>query len=247
MAEIYTKSTTVGNENCVITDYREALVYPFKIQDWNRIKVALVWSYTASSGNDNMDGYGTTQISINGEKDKMYFGLKKYSGKFPFTDISEYFVGIASHGTYSDIAFPQTVFDERNPHGQLITLGVHHADGVTTEGETRTENNPTFGLMSASGFSGAGNFAGIICLDLTISNKGLSNQQISFKYAKSTITDTSKANVESVVNSLTYTDVGLLNFNLNGVSYSLPDCFFMYLPFGNLRLRTFALDVFRVS
>jgi hypothetical protein len=246
MPEIYSKSTTVGNEKCLILNYRKALKLPFKIQDWNRIKVALVWSYTASGGNDNLDGYGSVSITSNTPQDHMYFGLKKYSEEFPRTGGQEYLVGVASHGASSSIYLPISQFDGRNPHGELVTLGVHHSDG-TTEGEQHTTDNPSFGLMSPAGFDDASGFAGIVCLDLTLINKGLSNQQINFKYRQTTLTDTSKANVESIVNSGTYTNVGDLNFNLNGVPYDLPNCFFMYLPFGNLRLRVFALDVFRVS
>jgi hypothetical protein len=246
MAEIANKTTTVRTEKCLILDYREGFRYPFKLQDWNRIKVALVWSYTASGSNDNLDGYGTPLITANTAEDYMYFGLKKYSNKFPRTGGQEYLVGVASHGANSSIGFPTSQFDGRNVHGEFVTLGVHHADG-TTEGELHTSVNPSFGLLPAAGFDDTSLFAGIVCLDLTLLNKGQSNQQINFKYRQTTLTDMSKSNIESLINSGTYTDVGDLNFNLNGVPYDLPDSFFMYLPFGNLRLRVFAIEAIRVS
>ena len=241
MAYIFRKSTTVGNEQCLIQDYREGFRYPFKLLDWSHIKVGMVWSYTAATDNTNMDGYGQGFITTNTIEDRMFFGLKKYSLKFPEADPSEYFLGLSSSGTTSTIDFPVSAFSTNNSHGQVMHMGVRHSDG-TFSGST-----PSYSQCGVTQFDDTSQFAALLAFDLTVLNKGQSNQKITFKWAKQDITDTSKSNVESVMNSLTYTNVGDLDFNLNGVPYDLPDTFFMYLPFGNVRLRVFALDIVRIS
>ncbi len=241
MAYIFTKSTIVGNENGLIQDYREGFRYPFKIADWTRAKVAIGWSYTASQDNSDLDGYGAASITTNTAQDRMFFGLKKYNENFPEDNDSEYFVGLSSSGPTSSIQFPQSAFSTATTHGETMHMGVRHPDG-TFSGST-----PVYNHCSVDAFDTGTNFIGLLCLDLTILNKGQSNQKITFKYSNQTITDTSKANIESVMNAASYTNVGDLDFNFNGMAYDLPDTFFMYLPFGNIRMRVFALDIVRVS
>ncbi len=241
MATIYTKPTTVGNENCIILDYRQGLRYPFNIGDWNRIRCSMVWSYTAGNNNDNMDGFGPALVTPNNVEDRFFFGLKKYSLKFPQADDSEYFLGLSNSGVSSFINFPVSAFGTGTEHGTIMNLGVRHPN------ETFSGTTLSYSQCEVYQFDDTSNFAAIICFDLTLINKGLSNQKINLKYAKQSITDTSKSNIESIMGSASYTDYGDLDFNYNGVAYDSPNSFFIYTPYGNIRTRLFSLDVIHVS
>lgn len=244
MAEIYTKATDSGFEKGVILDPIQALRYPFHVGDWTRLKVAMIWSYTSpTSPNNNFAGGGSYVVPVRTVKDRMYFGLKKYSLEYPGTKAGEYFLGLKSYGVNTFIGFGPNPFSSGNPHGDTMIHGVHHPDG-TSGGNTLSD----FQITGSGSFSGTGNPFGMVCMDMTISNKHQSNQQISYKYAfQGGINDTRQSSIDSLMDSLTYTDAGTLDFNNGGVPYETPDSFFMFIPHKTLRLRVFALRVIRVS
>jgi hypothetical protein len=249
MGHIFTKSTTVGNEKALVLDVREGFRYPFKIEDWTRMKFAMCWSYTGTStDNTNMDGYGDAQITANSPRDRFYIGVKKYSTKFPGEDDSEYLLGVSSSGAFSYIGFPVAFFNPAVSHGEYTDVGVKHPDG-TYAGEHKWYGSVgAFSGPNSPAFDDTSDFGIRAAFDVTIINKGQANQQISVKYAKDNLlTNTSRTSLENYINTATYTDLGTLDFNNASGPYTLPDSFFMYLPFGTARLRVFALQAIRIS
>lgn len=247
MAHIFTKSTTEGNVKGLILDYREGLRYPFKIQDWNRMKFAIAWSYTGTGDNNNMDGYGAQNITANTPQDRYYFGVKKYSPNFPMENDREYFLGVSSAGAFSYIDFPVAFFNPTNNHGEYVDIGVRHPDGSYDGFQHYYGTNPLFAGPGSPDFDNTSGYGIIMAFDIEFVNKGQANQQMNVKYAKTTFTNASQVNMDSYINSATYTDLGPLDFNYNSVPYEAPDSFFMYLPFGAARLRVFGLRAIRIS
>ncbi len=133
--------------------------------------------------------------------------------------------------------------------GDTVFRGLHHADG-TFDGDS-SSGAIIFPTGSPS-YDNPTDHSTVILFDIEIGNKGLSNQTVTFKYALRTInilgdSDTSKTNIENLMNTASYTTVGTLDFHAGGVPYALPDCFFLYASPGSIRLRVFGLDVIRMS
>lgn len=247
MAIIYTKSTTAGPQNCVILDYRQSMYYPFKLKDWNHARFALVVSYTAATENSDLNNFGTQSITANQDKDRIFFGVKRYSQNYPGAESGEYFCGFKTFGAYSSISFPDVFFGGKNVHGESCTIGVSHSDGSHQGHDFDLSDLNSFVLCAPDEFDNTSTYSALLCFDMEIVNKGQSNQQVKFKWAKQSMTDISQISVENAINGATYNDLGTLDFNFNGVPYDLPDSFFAYLPLGAVRLRVFGLDAIYIS
>ncbi len=253
MAEIYTKSTTVGNENCVILEPRQALIYPFGPtigSNWTKIRICMMMSHTSlSAGNANMDGFGSPSIVANNVRDRLYYGVKKIGSDFP-AEVNQPFLGFRSYGANTSIDFPQTIFDQRNTYGSLIYLGVHHPNG-NVEGKLYDPGpNQAYGLVfPPSSNDDLSGFAGAPVIAFEVINKGESNQKIIIRHGQTQITNSSQAGLrQHILNSdLNTSGLGTYNFNASGSPYDLPDSFFIYNPISTVRIRVFGLAVVKES
>lgn len=242
MAVIYTKSTSVGNENCVIASPREAIVYPFGFSNWNKIRVGMFLSYTSPTDpNANMDGYGSAVISAVTDADRIHYGVKKNVPGIPSL-INQPFVGFKNYGSQTYIQFPTTTFDHRNQHGPYGVVGVHHPNGGS-EGKVFDDNlNQAFTIVQPSAADDdASGFAGLFTLYLEIVNKGKSNQQMIVRYSQVLGTSSSRESLRTTMIGTSLTTAGTFNYNLSGVPYDLPDSFFIYNPISSVRTRTFGV------
>lgn len=94
MATIYEKT---ANDNCLILDTREALVYPFDFgDDWSEIRIGAIVSVTTNTG-DNQVGVTEFFSAPTNTNDRMYFGLKDGSERLPH-DGGTSFIGMAGIG-----------------------------------------------------------------------------------------------------------------------------------------------------
>lgn len=238
MAVIYTKPTSFGNENALILSPREALSYPFPFSDWTKARACMAIGYTTvNDPNDNMDGKGDFILSppVN-ERDRLMYGVKPMSGKFP-SENNEAFVGLKTYNGRTYISFPQTIFDQRNIHGEDVYIGVHLP---TKANEAKIM--PGFGVISPPTQNNlTSNFCGYLTLYMEIINKGTANQQMLVRFGQSQGTDTSMQGLFSRANAANLTTMGTFVYNESGVPFPVPNSFFLYNPIAGLSLRVFGL------
>lgn len=241
MGLIYTKSTTAGNKNCVILDPEEALIYPFGFSDWTKIRVSMMLSYTSSSAsNANMDSFGTQSIAASNERQRMFYGVKKLGSNFP-AENNEPFVGLKTYGATTEVGFPTSGFDHRNPHA-LSYIGVHHPNGSVDGFKFDPVINQAFGLVGPVNLmSSTSLYAGLIHMYLEVVNKGQSNQQLIVRYYKEQNTNSSLQSIRNDMISAQLSDGMTIEFNDSGAPYELPDSFFIYNPIPTIRTRVFSV------
>jgi hypothetical protein len=246
MAVIYPKSTTAGTMNAVILDPKQALVYPFGFDDWTKIRVGILISYTTpSDDNASMDSYGSPSIVAVNDRDRLYYGIKRVSSNFP-RENNEVFVGLKSSGATTYIDFPAAFLDHRNGHGAFTHVGVFHPNGSVDGKAYDPVLNQAYGIVSPSSANvSTSGYAGLITWYLEIINKGKANQQLLIRQNQQQITDAGRTNVHATMISANLTTLGTFPFNLAGVPYEVPNSFFIYNPIAGVRTRVFALSALK--
>ncbi len=244
MAVIYTKTVSGGTANCVIANPRQAVIYPFDVGDWTKIKIGMALSFTQAV-NPNADLENQTKnITASNARDRIYYGVKPYSLNFP-EENNEPFVGYRTYGSNSFITFPPMFLDHRNEHGTIGYVGMHHPNG-SVEGKAYDPGlNQAYGLSPSASFDELSGYGAIIVMQLQILNKGQNNQKIHVRESRTGFTTTSQATIKSLMSTMNLSVQGTFNYNQSGTPYDLPNSFFIYLPFTDLRLRVFSLGVIK--
>ena len=242
MAIIATKTTVFGGENNVILNPKEAMYYPFGFTDWTKMRFVMMLGYTdLTSPNANMDAFGTQLIPASKERDRLFYGVSTNGTQFP-REANQPFVGIKTYGAQTYASFPQTIFDQRQQHGDLTYIGVHHPNG-SPEGKLFDPGiNQAWSLVSPPNqFNQTSQFAGVPVIYMEIVNKGQANQQMIVRYGQNRGEDNSRAGLRQAMINTDLATLGTFSFNDSGAPYDLPNSFFIYNPIPTIRVRVYGL------
>lgn len=261
MAKIINRA---NNDKTLVLGTREGLVYPLPFSDWNSIKIGVyISACSATSGDDqNYDGVSQAQlISVQGAKDRYYFGLKNNNDKFPGEN-GEPFVGYFAGGAnYSRLlhafnTFNGTTFGDSNGLGTIATerptvTGVIQGNGVFSGSCGYTRG--TAGALGAGigyNVSGSTSYSKIWRMGLTMINKGTSNQKIRINLELADgLTEVSNTDDDHLKNDLNidYGTSAVFDYNLSGVPYAVPLAIFLYSPFTTLKVRVHNIGVLKIN
>lgn len=265
-----------GVDKCLILDPNTYYQRPFSFGDnWNEIKIGIFLSYTFSVTNNNM-GYQDAGFSgsiISGETTPdtySWFGaitnpnkdaLPAQNGSsfagFRFNIINNLSIQTTSSNNrlgdnISPIApFPRAVTTFNN---QIIDNWGNYS-GTSVERENRVIYIPYHNIHNTQ------NFCAYVGMSLKVKNKGQSNQIIEITLNRKSSTSNSALNAEtdiSLVNLLQLINGNDFNgnnatlkrdlqFNSGGESLPIPDSFFFYNAFLNVRPRFHAIAVKKID
>lgn len=240
MAVITTKTTVFGGENNIILNTKEGLYYPFGFDDWTKLRFVMMMGYTTTGAdNANMDGLGTTLIAAANERQRFFYGVTRNGSGFP-RENNQPFVGIKSYGAQTWASFPQSLFDQRQQHGDLTYIGVHHPNG-SPEGKLFDPGiNQAWSLVSPpTQFNQTSQFAGVPVIYMEIINKGQANQQMLVRYGQNRGEDNSLQGLRQAMTNTDLANLGTFAFNNAGTPYDIPNSFFFYNPISTIRLKVY--------
>ncbi len=242
MGVISTKSTIYGGENNLILNPKEALYYPLGFKDWTKLRFVMMMGYTKlSDDNADMDNFGNQSILASTERDRFFYGVTKNGTQFP-REANQPFVGIKSYGAHTFAYFPQTIFDQRQTHGDYTYIGLHHPNGQPEGKLYNSFVSDYWTLVSPPDqFNLTSQFAGLPVIYMEILNKGQANQQMIVRYGQTRGDDNSIEGMRKSLIGTSLETLGTFSFNDSGAPYDLPDSFFIYNPIPTLRVRIYGL------
>lgn len=233
MAKIYTKSTTLGNENCLILNGREGVTYPLPFKNASRIKIGMFFSVVPAT-NDNAtivsSTYNETLPNITA-RDKFYFGLKKSQSTDMPGENGEYFWGSRSH---------------------IINAGASRFedwDWATEYPRRTTQYTNTTYTFTADG-SPTSSFASYLGIEFIIGPDALaadgvkSVQMADRRTGPFTNVSGSNLRTESLNNTFSSLNGGFFS-QVNAADN--PAALFVHWPFFNTRLRIHSIGAYQVA
>lgn len=207
---------------------------------WTDVRIGMFFTIVPS-GNDDAASVTETVTRL-GFIDDMTFGLTDHSSIAPYQTGSRY-VGWRQHQN-ATIDISNSVGAGRAWGSGSLMLGAGSNGTVELSG-AGTSFGPRFPQYSVT------NVNGLWALKFIVSNLGLSSQSIRIhqnSLTTSAFSDVSSANLRTQLLGASYTDTNVdVPFNSGGFALTLPDCFWVRLPFYNHRLRITAYGITKVS
>ena len=241
MATIFQKTTSLGLDNTLVLDSREALLYPFDLgNDWTEIRMGMFVSMTDSSSNNGK--YNDEGVNNNSFKNAAYFGLKDSSLTFPSL------VGTSFIGSSTRIGNNTTISNASN---YLDFQGGSIRFLVNDQISTSNTNLPLYLGTSAIG-TGASNFAGFFGFRIRYNESAKIISGSCFSTLNNYVTDTSTTQARVLIGQLpneTANITGYFTSNLTatGSAISRPSAAFVYFPFYLNKFRIHNICVERYS
>lgn len=246
MAQIFTKSTALGNKNCVVLDYRESFVYKFDVGDWNELYVGI--EYNIGEGTNSVIGTAEAFGTIPDVTKVMFAGFKSDRKIFPYMD-GEYFIGAGSQ-YYSNV---------NNLTATYSAATYAMPTYISPNREIKVSNSVQWGSLG-TGISASAQsaYAAFMTMRIVVNNKNSSNQTFSFYKGTATATGgiiSTKSWINNMYFSQLMTDfnaggeVGLSNidFTANGTPLPLPNSLYFYCPSFNSKMRIFRILIYKKS
>lgn len=248
MAKIYSKGTDLyGVDKTLILGVREALVYPTPFKDWTSLKFGFFGSFVPA-GTDNDDIPALTNYTINpiaGNRDRILFGMKRNTKKFP-GESGEPYLGLYNIYTHA------TISSDSNSN---LTVGGQYGPAIfptalLENGGVSCPSAGEYGYFTTSNVteSHGSSYAFFFGMMFSVRNKGTANQQVEIRYiCESPFSDTRIEALKSKITSTAYGNNSVVDFAYSGIPCTLPDSVFLYIPFGGLNLRIHNIAVLKVS
>ena len=241
MPKIYVKSTTLGDERCIILNPREGLIYPLQFKDWRRVKVAMYFSIVPNLGNDNQSATGLTAEAINiyDVRDRFLLGLKSTNNLAMPGEDGEYFWGLMSGPTNSEVT-PNS--------SRLTNIG---PGSIYPNSSNLIQNvNPSV-AMNGSATSNFGSYLGVEMnlYGVTTSNVTIKPGDVPLEFlyrtTSSSITNVSKEALRLDTLGSAFSMVATKDMAPEGSAR--PQALFLYWPFFNYKLRVHSIGAFQTG
>ena len=226
--------------------------------DWNEIKIGMFLSYTNSVTNDNaafVNGQSNVFSGNTNNDTYSYFGIIEDSvTKFlPGDSGGGSFIG-RRWNTINDIK-PTDAGGGDNAilsDSRRLYLSTNNDVNQIDTYSTRDDNSTFYSSFYTETTT---NFSGYTAMNISIINKGLSNQSVEItvsggkaKWPDNVYTDISLNNLKSLINDSArdFTTI-TLDFNDSGTPLNIPDSLFFYNAFLKIRPRIHAIAVKKIS
>lgn len=243
-------------DKTLILDPREALIYPFPFGDWTTIRVGFFYSLTANTGDGNVITFpnganGLSTVDVLSPRDRMYFGIKSANETFPGE--GEPYAGLVCFNDQTKVSAEWNGSSFINSRFQAFNPNTAYGFGAVQANDTKSyvaNGDAGIPMPHVSTMIDSTAYAGFYAFTFQILNKGTASQQITvskYTIGANGVTDTSNDNLKALMLSQPYVSTATVDFNLSGVPYSLPDAVFLYLPFGNVRLRIHSVGAVRID
>lgn len=239
MATIYQK---IATDKQLILDPREGYLRQFSFTGWTELRLGIYFSGVAASG-DNTASV-SEDVTYNTYADKIYFGIKNSDTVDLPGHAAASFLGLTTQsGGYSSCN-GQDFFSQATTH---IVAGAYHL-GTLINGASGDDVGS--GFMYPTDVTGASGYNGFIAVKFVITNLGTSSQTVTISKAGTqtvTGTDYSSSALRTAMNSATYGTTKAIAWNDGASAYTIPDGFFIRMPFYNNRIRISALRAIRYA
>ena len=236
MASIYQK--TVSDKTCILAP-REFILRPFDFGAWTEMRVGMYFSGVASSG-DNTDS-AVEAVTLSAFQDYITFGIKDSATN----DLPGYgdalFLGactVSSGTSYCSGSNFQTqggsFLASSGFHETTLVNGTSHLDSMVYP-------------ASAAGATG---YCAFYAMKFVIANLGASSQAVTISSCTTSPiagTDYSAAALQIALNGATYGSATSVAWNTGAAARTIPDAFFLRLPFYSNRIRLSAIFASRYA
>lgn len=238
MALIYTKSA----EKTLILSPREGYQRAFDFQDWTEIRLGMFYS-GVTAADDNTTA-GSEIVTYNTVADAIAFGLKNSDNTVIPGLATSTFVGLFNKLSSQSESNASEFFCNGGGSGSGLYVS-------SFNGATNITNNLTaqasFSYPAANGTTA---YCGFLVLKMVMADRGLSTQNISMGTAVTSPvsgSDYSTAALRTAMNNASFGTLRTAQWNSGGVALTVPDSFYVRIPFYNNRLRISAMRASRYS
>lgn len=233
--------TTYANENSLLLGNRESFCRQFDFGSWTEIRMGMLFRFVGNA-NDTAS-YTNESITVTSATDKMYFGLKSTGSNIPGVSGTN-FIGGATIST-TNLSGTEV--------GQYYYAGSNYYNLYVT---AISGSAPVFAPKSDYGSSGmtypsapfTTNYDGLYGLKFVLQNSGSVSQSIVMSYKRNADNNGSGS---ADLHSALINDNSWNLFAASSASWTteipIPNCFFMYSPLYNNRIRMSAIEVIKVS
>lgn len=235
MAEIYLKAL----ENTLILEAREFMLRQFNFGTWTEMRMGMFFGGIATTGNNN-NVVGET-VAISSALDRFAFGIKDSGTTAIPGQTGASFLGLTTTIAQNNVS----------AIGSYQSNGAWSAAGMTdttiiggTAGQTVLQTNFPNDVTVSSGYNA------FYAIKFVINNQGLSTQTVDISVAAATTvagTDYSLSALRTLINSSTYGTARNIAWNTGAAAKTIPNCWFLRLPFVNNRIRMSAIDMIKIS
>lgn len=240
MAKFYAKTVT---DMTLIPDVREGFVRQFNFgTDWTEVRIGMFCGAVHATTSDNTAA-PTEALALSSAADRIFFGIKDSSTALPGSTGSLFIGAMTATGKTSDVGGGYI-----NSHdGELVAgayAGTTLVNGTTTEDMGKSMQYPDI--------TGATGYNGFYCLKFVVANIGTATQTVTVTpclTASVTGTDYSATALLTAIS--TFANPGTARtinwFDSVSAARTIPDCFFVRMPFYNSRLRISCIRAVRIS
>jgi len=233
MAIIYQK--TASDKTCILNT-RQALLRQFNFGSWTQIRLGFFFSGVTAAG-DNTQAVAES-VAVSNPLDRIMFGIKNSDNDTFPGYAGSYFLGCATQNAGVSECNTQ---DFQSDTGNLNAIGF---DGATVVGGAVGQSLGNSMLWGANTAAATG-YCGFYALQLIITNLGLATQQVAIRGATTSAiagANYSESALRTYLNNGPWTGTQVtLAWNDGVAARSIPDGFFIYLPFFLNRIRLSAI------
>lgn len=240
MGKYYAKTVT---DMTLIPAVREGYCRQFDFgTDWTEIRVGMFYGPVHATTSDNTAA-PTEALALSSAADRIFFGIKDSSTNLPGTAGSVFLGATTATSKTSDVGGGYI-----NSHdGELVAGGY---DGTTLVGGTTAEDMAK--SMQHPDVTGATGYNGFYCLKFEVANLGAATQTVTITPClTASVTGTDYSATALLTAMSTFANPGTartLNW-FDGVpaARTIPDCYFVRLPFYTARLRISCIRAVRIT
>lgn len=237
--------TSYASENSLILGNREAFYRQFNFGSWNELRIGMLFRFVGNSSDTS--SYSNETVTVTTLTDKLYFGLKSTGSNMPGVSGTN-FIGSATINT-TDLSAANVGTYYYNA-GNTYALYLMATSGSATSQSIFTNNTGGTQAMTYPSYPfSTTNYDGFYGLKFTLQNSGSVSQSIALSYKRNADNSGSgSADLHSLlISDSSWSTMPQPNSASWVPSISIPDCFFVYSPFYNNRIRMSAVEVIKVS
>lgn len=234
MAIIYQK--TASDKTCILNT-RQALLRQFNFSAaWTEIRIGFFFSGVTAAG-DNTQSVNEL-VAVSNPLDRILFGIKNSDNDTFPGYAGSYFLGAATQNAGQSESNSQ---DFQSSTGHLNAIGFN---GVTVVGGAVGQSLDCSMLWGANTAAATG-YCGFYGVQFIIANRGLATQTVAIRGANTGSiagANYSESALRTYLNNGPWTNPQrVLAWNDGANAYSIPDGYFIYLPFFLNRIRLSAI------